>query len=86
MYDVNYISGPYCCQTIGLSSSVEEDNQSGVPFLTTATEVELNEQVSFSVFGFTGRAAWGAELFDSSSALSTSMWAMTATFMVMALK
>ena len=75
LYDLNELTGGFCCQAIGVMGSV-------TPFMTSASGVTLQEEDPIVV----GEAevTWGAEAFASASSIGASIMTLAATALVFA--
>ena len=82
LYDLNEMSGGFCCQTVGADYGGEVEENYYVGFMTTAKEVNLVEEEVTNDYGDT--VVWGAEVFGASRALAASALTMAATAMVLA--
>ena len=82
LYDLNEMSGGFCCQTIGAEYGGEVEDNFYWGIMTTAQKVNLVEEEVIDSYGDT--VVWGAEVFGASRALAGSALTMAATAMVLA--
>ena len=86
-YDVNELSGGFCCQSIGLEyTEVMATDPQYVGKLTSATKVVKGGDdpvvVNVGFEGYDITVTWGAEVFGSGRALAASVVTVAATAML----
>ena len=79
LYDLNEVSGGFCCQTFGLEygGEIQQHNE-----LTEAMGVYAQEgEITIEYYGEEAPIYWAAERFASANGMAASFITMTATLM-----
>ena len=81
LYDLNNISGGFCCQTLGLEMTGISLQFQEAEMINDWSTYAQGGEVTFEYYGEEATVYWGAEYFGSADGMTASIIAMTATVM-----